>query len=274
MYSKINVFFKVLLSVIFLGIIAIILSCLFFIKKDARFKIAEDLQGTYLSQYMFNMLKKENPYDSNIYHEQSVAFNKMGMYFEGFKLLNKAVGINSKEHLGYRGWMKLCKLKDYKGAISDFEQLNKISPKYARIIPGESINYLLAISYQGLNNYEKSKKYYDFFFKESDISLLRNMPYVYVNYGILLEKNGSQSDALAQYDKSLKIGYYKFSESYYNKGIVFEKMGLKDSAKICFEKALTQYDKGFRVKDIYNEAFNELYREDIIEKQKKILTKE
>lgn len=228
-----------------------------------RYELAATLQGTYLSKFIFWNIKKQAPNFSDIYKEESVAYNKRGMFYQGFKLLNKAVELDPKEHLGYRGWMKLYKLKDYKGAISDFEKLNKISPDYANIMPGEDVNYLLAISYQGLGDFEKSKKYYERFFKENDQNRLNNTPYIYVNFGFLLEKMGDYKGAMLQYNESLKKGTYKYSESYYRKGNLFEKMAIKDSAKICYKKALLQYDKGYRVKDIYNEVFNEIYREEI-----------
>lgn len=255
-----------MLSLVLLCYIFSVTFFIYFAKKETRFKIASDLQGTQISSYIFSILEKKFPKDSNIVLEKSVPYNKRGLYSEGFKLLDQAVRLNQKEHLGYRGWIKLNKLKDYKGAISDLEKLNKISPKYSYIMPGEDINYLLAISYQGSGNYEMSKKYYQIFFKETDSLLLHSIPHTYVNYGILLEKLGNYPEAMFQYNKSLKIGTYNFAESYYNKGILFEKMKLKDSAKICFEKALQQYDKGYRVKDIYNEVFNEIYREDITNK--------
>lgn len=264
-YFRIKFILKTLLLIVFTSIIGLSIYLVFFLNKNKRFKIAEDLQGTYFSQFMFTVLARQFPDYSNVYHEQSVAFNKRGLYHEGFKLLDKAVSLNPKEHLGYRGWMKLNKLKDYKGAIMDFERLNKLKPNTVNIVQGENINYLLATAYQGLENYNKSKEYYYVFFKTSDTSSLPLNPIVYVNYGTLLEKLNLNDEAITQYNKSLK-GHFKFSEAFFHKGEVFEKLNQKDSAKYYYKEALKQFDNSSRLKDVYNEVFNELYRQDIINK--------
>jgi hypothetical protein len=53
------------------------------------------------------------------------------------------------------------------------------------------------------------------------------------------------------------------TEAYYFKGLSFEKLNLKDSAKINFIRTLALYNKGYKNKDIYNEMFQEIYRENI-----------
>ncbi|PRB03810.1 hypothetical protein CQ046_08435 [Chryseobacterium sp. MYb7] len=260
-YFRIKIIIKSLFLILFAGIIILLIFIIFFLNKDRRFILAEDLQGTQLSQFMFKVLRKQYPDYSDVYHEQSVAYNKRGLYHEGFKLLDKAVLLNPKKHLGYRGWMKLEKLKDYKGAIIDLEKLNALTPNDD--VQGENINYLLAISYQGLSNYDKSKHYYERFFETTDSATLNLKSIVYVNYGTLLEKLNLNQEALKQYNISLK-GHFKFSEAYFHKAEVFEKLGIKDSSKYYYKKALHQYNNGSKLKDVYNEVFNELYESDII----------
>lgn len=266
-YSRIKIVLKSFLLIIFTGIIIFLTFIVFFLNKEKRFLLAEGLQGRQLSQFMFGILTKQYPDYSDAYHEQSVAYNKRGLYYDGFKLLDKAVMLNPKRHLGYRGWMKLEKLKDYKGAIIDLERLDILTPNIVDNVQGENINYLLAISYQGLGNYDKSKHYYERFFETTDSATLNLKSIVYVNYGTLLEKLNLNQEALKQYSISLK-GHFKFSEAYFRKAEIFEKLRLKDSAQHYYEKALIQYDNGSKLKDVYNEVFNELYREDIVRKIK------
>ncbi|MDQ0065170.1 tetratricopeptide repeat protein [Chryseobacterium lathyri] len=264
-YFKIKIIIKSFFLILFTGTIILLIFIIFFLNKDRRFALAEDLQGTQLSQFMFKILTKQNPEYSDAYHEQSVAYNKRGLYHEGFKLLDNAVMLNPKRHLGYRGWMKLEKLKDYKGAITDLERLNTLTPNIINDVQGENISYLLAISYQGLGNYDKSKHYYEKFFETTDSATINLKSIVYVNYGTLLEKLNLNQEALKQYNRSLK-GHFKFSEAYFHKGEIFEKLGRKDSAIFHYKEALKHYDKGSKLKDVYNEVFNELYRDDILEK--------
>lgn len=265
-YFRIKIVIKSFLLILFICIIILSTFFTFFMKKETRYKIAEDLQGTFLSQFMFKILTTQHPDYSNAYHEQSVAYNKRGLYNEGYKLLDKAVSLNPKGHLGYRGWMKLEKLKDYKGAIIDLEKLDILTPTITDNVQGENINYLLAISYQGLGKYNKSREYYEKFFKTTDSITLSINSIKYINYGTVLEKLNFSQEALKQYDKSLK-GHFKFSEAYFHKGEIYEKIGLKDSANFYYKIALYQYDNGSKLKDMYNEVFNELYRKDILNKQ-------
>lgn len=266
-YSRILFLGKSLLLILFTGIIVVLTFIIFFLNKDKRFLLAESLQGTQLSQFMFNVLTNQHAEYSDAYHEQSVPYLKRGLFHEGFTLLDKAVTLNPQKHLGYRGWMKLEKLKDYNGAIIDLERLNALTPNIVDDVQGENINYLLAISYQGLGNYDKSNDYYEKFFETTDSETLYLKSIVYVNYGTLLEKLNLNQEALKQYNKSLK-GHFKFSEAYFRKGEIFNKLRLNDSAQHYYKKALLQYDNGSKLKDVYNEVFNELYREDIVRKIK------
>lgn len=267
-YFRVKIVLKSILLLLFTGLIILLISLIFFVNKNIRYTLAESLQGTYLSQFMFKNLIKQYPNFSDAYREKSVAYNKRGLYSEGFKLLDKAVNLNPKEHLGYRGWMKLYKLKDYRGAINDFERLDALTPDYVDTAQGEYISYLTAISYQGLGEYQKSKEYYGKYFKTADSTTLSINSIVYVNYGTLLEKLGLYEEALDQLNKPLNTKGFKFSEAYFHKAEVFEKLSKKDSARYYYKEALHQYDNSSKLKDIYNEVFNELYRQDIVVKIK------
>ncbi len=263
-FSKIKNLIKYLILIISVCVNILLIFIFFFMNKEKRFHIAEDLQGTYFSQYMFQILTFQHPQFSNAYFEQSVAYNKRGQYHEGFQILDKAVDINPKEHIGYRGWMKLMKLQDFKGAISDFKQQDSLTPNRNNFIQGDDINYLIAISYQGIGNYNKAKQYYNKVFQKADSTYLSLTPIIYVNYGILLEENGFPTEAMEQYNKSLKKGGINLSEAFYHKADLYNKLGIKDSSQYYFKRALDQYNKGYRLKDDYNEVFNELYKENII----------
>lgn len=265
-FSRILLLFKILFSLLFLGYISLAIFFVYFINKEARFAIAVGTQGTQFSQFIFSKLIKDFPTYSDAFFEKSVPYNKRGFYYEGFKLLNRAVDLNPKEHLGYRGWIKLNKLKHYQGAIKDFEKLNSLTSNYYDV-NGGSINYLLAIAYQGAGNFEKSKTFYEKLFKE-DEKQYPIFPISYVNYGILLDSMGLHKKAIEQFDISLNKSNYKYAESYYNKALIYKKLGVPDSAEILLKKALDSYDQGYKISDVYNEAFNELYRDDIIRQNK------
>ncbi len=97
--------FKILLTVVFTGYSILIISSLFFSDKEKRYEFASHMQGVYLSQSIFEILKFQDPENSEIYFEQSVPFNKRGDYKRGFELLDKAVDNNPRIYLGYRGYL-------------------------------------------------------------------------------------------------------------------------------------------------------------------------
>jgi len=252
---------KMLFSITFLFYIIIILYFLFFSSKEKRFKIGEELQGTYLSQTIFDILIWQYPEYSKAYMEKSVAFNKRGEYSKGFYYLNKAVKIDPVNNLGYRGWLRLVKLKDYKGAINDLEKLDSLTPNFEDYPWGENIHYLLGISYNGLGNLEQAKDEYNIYFNsEKDSSNLNPMAFVY--YGNILLKQDSLKKANKFFNIAISIDKNR-TEAYYFKGIYFKKINELDSSNINFKKSLKLYDKGYKNQDSYNEVFQEIYRKDI-----------
>ena len=48
--------------------------------------------------------------NSDAWMERSVSFNKAGDFHKGFEYLDKAVELDPKLHLGYRGWIRLRKM--------------------------------------------------------------------------------------------------------------------------------------------------------------------
>ena len=126
--KKIFKIFKIVLGVLFTAYSLIIIIFLFFSDSQKRYDFAAHLQGVYLSQSYFEILKFQQPTNAEIYFEQSVPFNKRGDYERGFELLDQAVALNPRVYLGYRGYMKLRFLRDFKGALIDFDKLDNITP--------------------------------------------------------------------------------------------------------------------------------------------------
>ncbi|MBA5629239.1 tetratricopeptide repeat protein [Moheibacter lacus] len=259
-----KIFFKIiklLLSTVFLFYTILIAYFLFFSPKEKRFEIGETLQGTYLSQTIFDILIWQYPNYSNAYMEKSVAFNKRGEYSKGFSLLNKAVDIDPSNHLGYRGWLRLVKLKDYKGAIGDLERLDSLTPNFEDYPWGENIHYLLGICYNGLGDFKRAKYEYNIYFNsEKDSTYLNSMAFVY--YGNILLEQDSLNKANDLFNIAIKIDKYR-TEAYYLKGIYYKKINELDSSNINLKKALKLYDDGYKNQDSYNEVFQEIYRNDI-----------
>jgi len=139
-YESHLIIFNILIILISSSTIVYVLFFLFFSDPNRRFEIAEKRQGQLYSELLFNILLKQNPSNAHVWMEKSVAYNKNGNYTKGFKLLNKAVELSPEENLGYRGWLRLVKLKDYHGAIKDFVELDGLTPGFVDYPWGENFN--------------------------------------------------------------------------------------------------------------------------------------
>ncbi|WP_077399122.1 tetratricopeptide repeat protein [Cellulophaga omnivescoria] len=258
---------KIIFSVLFLLGTFFICYLLFFAPKKKRFSFAEQTQGQYLSQKTFDILIFQNPNYSDAYFEKSVAFNKRGDYAKGFELLNEAVELKPKLHLGYRGWLKYHKVKDYQGSIDDLKRLDSLTPNFVDAPWGDNIHYVLGLSYKGLKQYKIALDEFDRSIEtEKDSSWVN--PYVFLYKGIIYNKLEKYEVAIKNLNVYLKQNYNNSPEAYFHKGIAFKKLNDLDSSKVCFKKSIELFNKGYKIKDIYNEVQDELYLSDIIEELK------
>ena len=217
-------------------------------KALAFYKLALNYpQGSSTSQNFFDQSIKADPTFSFAYFEKSVPFNKRGDYHSGFSLLNKAVELNPKRHLGYRGWLKLVKVKDYQGALKDFKILQGINPNIKNVW-SHNINYLKGICFMGVNDYDRALIEFN---KAKNVNS-------YLFKGIIYYRLGVYDKAI----RDLKICSElspKCTEAYYFIGQIYFDLKEKKLSEINLKKALILYGKGFINKNAYNEFHEELY---------------
>ncbi len=229
-----------------------------------RYEEDSTKQGSPQSQALLDSAIKICPGYSIAYMEKSVAFNKTGDFYQGFLWLNKAVALNPTNHLGYRGWIRLRKLRDFKGAEKDLIAFHKLTASKDYYVWGEHLYYLLGECKLGMNELDSAMYYYEKYIQigtrdrgESFIDV-----YAFVYAGIVAFHKNQYSNALIHFEKALN--YYPLcAEALYYKALGLYRTGKKEEALFTIKKAKTSFEAGYYHRDKYNEYIYQLYDSDI-----------
>lgn len=229
-------------------------------KACEQYNWASDRQGSRESQEAFDKAIDLCPDFSNSYMEKAVPYLKNGDFVTWRILIDKAVALNPKMHLGYRGWCKFQFLRDYSGAVQDLEELKKYYPEdLGRSLNGDyHLDVVRAMSYSALGQKEKAAGIIE--------NLLASKGYfkgMYDRYqlGVTYFELGRYDKALENFEKQSKE--YNFAENIYFKSKV-SKIRNKDYLDLK-TLALKTYDEGKTMKDVYIHHFNKIYRKQIEE---------
>jgi tetratricopeptide (TPR) repeat protein len=203
--------------------------------------------------------------DSDEYMEYSVHFNKSGDFKKGFKYLNKAVELEPEMHLGYRGWIRLRKMRDFDKALSDFERLDSLTPKFIDAPRGENIDFLRGECYFGKKEYKKAIELFNLNVKNNKEDWVDIHTFVYL--GLCEYKLGNYEKAISEFERALNQSEYT-TESFFGISKAYYKLGNIEKAK----ENILEAEKNIHYKrdDIYNEFLNEIYLSEIIELKKQL----
>ena len=231
---------------------------LFFQSKEKRFNIAGNMQGYGLSQAMFTILNWQHPNYSDPYFERSVAFNKRGDYATGFQFLDKAVELDPVRHLGYRGYMKLRFLRDYQGALADFDRLDTLTPEVVDAPWGEDIDFLRGECFYGLGKYVDALKHFKQSVENQGVDWADVQTFVY--QGLCETALGNNENAISAYEQALQQ-YESTCEAYFGLAHVYLQLGDTTKAKEALGNAGKYIE--YKRNDPYKEFLNEIYVQDI-----------
>lgn len=218
-------------------------------------------QGSRASQILYDSVIALCPNFDMAYMEKAVPYLKRGDFIGWRTWMDKAVTLNPKEHLGYRGWCRYQFLRDYAGALEDLEQLEKIKPGNI----GYSVNgdYHLqiakALCYKGLGQKEKAIQTIEAQLATPDYS-----PgyYDYLHLAVLKIETGSPQLAIPVLEKQLTLSA-AFAETYYYQALAYKQ--LQDRSKMLenLAEAKKLYQDGRHRMDPYDNPMDRIYWEDI-----------
>ncbi|MDO1444729.1 hypothetical protein Q0590_00630 [Rhodocytophaga aerolata] len=228
---------------------------------------AEASQGTKRSQLQFDKAIELCPSLDYAYFEKAVPYLKRGDFITWKKLIDKAVELNPKGHLGYRGWCRYQFLRDYRGAILDFERLDSIiSYDIGYSANGDyHLNVAKALCYKAIGDKHRANEIIQNQLTQKDYS---PMPYDYLHLGVLKMEIGDLNGGIDCLKKSIEINDY-LAEPYYYLGLIYKKQKKSKEYKENMEKAKSYYLKGYKCLDLYTHIMDKIYLADI-EKELKI----
>lgn len=222
---------------------------------------AAEYQGFNFSQKSFDKAIELCPGFDYAYSEKSVPYLKRGDFVTWKKLIDKAVELDPKKNLGYRGWCKYQFLRDYKGAIQDIEALEKIYPTgyLGYSANGDyELHIAKAICYSALGQKAKAISIIEnqLAKKDHNVGL-----FDYYQLGVTYFELGKYDKALENFEKQSKLN--DFAENIYYRSKV-SKVRNKDYLDLK-KLALKSYDEGKAMKDGYTHHYNKVYRTQIEE---------
>lgn len=221
---------------------------------------ASDLQGSGESEEDFDKAIGLCPDFSGSYMEKAAPYLKNGDFSTWKILIDKAVALDPKIHLGYRGWCRFQFLRDYSGAVQGLETLKQYYPEdLGRSLNGDyRLEVVKRMSYSALGQKEKATGIIE--------KLLATRGHVkglfdHDQLGVTYFEQGRYDKALENFEKQSKE--YGFAENIYFKSKV-SKIRNKDYLDLKM-LALKTYDEGKVMKDVDTHHFNEIYRKQIAE---------
>ncbi|QVY66891.1 tetratricopeptide repeat protein [Polaribacter sp. Q13] len=198
--------------------------------------------------------------NSEEYMEYSVHLNKAGDFEKGFTYLNKAVELEPEMHLGYRGWIRLRKIRDFDKALADFDRLDSLTPKFVDAPWGENIDFLRGECYFGKKDYQKAIESFNLNVKHNKEDWVDIHTFVYL--GLCEYKLGNYEKAISEFERALAQSEYT-TESSFGISKAYYKLGNIEKAKENILEAEKNID--YKRDDAYNEFLNEIYLSEILE---------
>ena len=207
---------------------------------------------------------KIDPTFDYAYSAKSVAYLKSGDFVTWKKLIDKAVELNPKAHLGYRGWCRYQFFRDYEGAIRDIEQLDSL------------VNYDIGQSQNGTYhlNIAKGLCYKAVGEKEKAIRIIEDQiklnmeedfigAYDYLHLGVLYLETNEFQKALAAFENQSE--HNELAENQYYSALAYKALKKEREAKASLEKAKELYLEGNKLSDPYSSPMDKIFMKDIEE---------
>lgn len=234
--------------------------------------LAEIVQGQKYSQIAFDEAIKLCPNFDYAYREKSVPYLKRGDFVTWKYLIDKAVEINPKANLGYRGWCQFQFLRNYDSAIEDIENFEELvgEDNVGSSQNGDhNLEIVKALCYKGKGDKIKAIQ-----IMERQLSKEKYSPMLfdYYHLGVLYYELQNYVKAKDCFDKQINNNDY-YAEPYYFLSLIYLKLNNKIEAERMIDKALNYYSNDKYLKDFYNVFIDKVYEKEMKILKEKIVNK-
>lgn len=209
-------------------------------------------------EFLDEAIKIDSTYD-NAYKSKSIAYLKSGDFLSWKPLIDKAVELNPKMHLGYRGWCRYQFFRDYKGAIKDIE-------RFENIIKGDvgycqngdyHLKIAKAICYKAIGEKDKAVKIIEDYLANNNESDLFN----FYHLGVLYFEKGDYKKALENFKNQEKNN--DLAENQYYTSLCYKKLNDNKKYQKAILKSVEMYKEGYKMVDPYTHHYDKVYLSEI-----------
>lgn len=200
------------------------------------------------------------PYFAYAYREKSVAYLKTGDFINWKKLIDLAVKYDEIGNLDYRAWCKFQFFRDYKGAIQDFERLEKLTSDIGYSQNGHyHLQIVKGICYSALGENQKAVKIIINQLKKDNYLV---GPYDYFQLGVIYFKLNDLENALLFFDKQTE--YNQLAENYYFVARIYKLKKMQQEFEINKSLAIENYKNKRYLFDPYTHHYNKIFLSEIV----------
>lgn len=208
---------------------------------------------------------KINPKYDEAVNELSVAYLKRGLPHKWKPQFDKAVKLNPKEWIPWRGYLYLWFYRDYKKAIADFDTSDTLTPNFIDAPQGHSVDYWRGIAYLGLKDHTESIRYFDKYIakeiEESGEDWVEVTAFLYK--GVAYYEIGKYDKALVAFNKQLQYSRNLSADAKYYKALIFKDQKKNEAAKTTLDSAIEDFNSGYFNSRAYVETLRQIYRQDL-----------
>jgi tetratricopeptide (TPR) repeat protein len=211
-----------------------------------------DIEG----QFAADSALRIDPTNARIWQQRAIPYLKNGDFISWIKLINKAVEYAPERYLAYRGFCKAIFIKDYEGALLDFEAIQKMKPNESIYEMDHSMEFFRGICYLELGQLDSAR----FFMTQSIKKQLDTRSAEWAHYndffymGVIHYELNDLGKAQYYIDASLK-NYAQFPDAHYYKALILNKLGKGGEALDHLTQIENAWQKRYRMNED-NEAYS------------------